>query len=1244
MELGTFIAFLATFNFLGFYTSIPFTTIDPSRPFHERLSGSLQVTCLLYAIDSFKDYYDNPPNTDDDVTGTFIGAGVPNPTKIELDSLMEKVREEYAQRNNIVILFPPDTATSVASTPLSSPVTTRLPQVFDDIHTKEAHPKTTTRRPSQKAQNDDVLILTLIGIIFVVCTVCKCLCGCLEHSSESEPPANPKGDKLEKPKEFKDTFAKISDQLDRIVAPPRDSTPGQEAPTTTACKCSRGCHRSSSKRETPDQENHERLVDRLAKSITDHIDQRLAPPRKSACRQASASTGSRCSCGCSESSSKPATRDLEKLIRETRDELASDFRQLQTTVESYIPSNPPQLVHVPVDSGRKDHEKSQTPLQDVSSLETLQTQQVNLKGELEELQKRMDSHCEKSEAGLQNVEKKLGKYFDTGLGELQNSFEKECESLSKKLVDRNLLIEDRSKLRSTVESLSGEVAKIKERLSAVSNEQPSTAKLEQDVNSLRTDLENMSEKVSYINNELSYVSGDVKLDSALNQRVVALEKHHKAAVSSGQSTTKLAQDLDSVRADLERLSKQVISNEKDLKNISSQKTSTDIDSTNALSEKVISLERGLKAAAVSSGQSTADLRQQVDSVRSEVLKLWGRSNSISNDLRAIGGQKASMKLVESVASDVKALYKKVASLEQGQAAVPSDPFATGLGSASVLDSLSQEVSSIKEKLAAISHTDDQSNINHEMRDIRTSLKTLTDRIISLEQRPPAAVSSDQCTDLAKAVADLRADFQNLQEQANSIEGKITAASSDFNQSSANLTEDIDGLRTRVEGLSERMSSVDGDLTAASHDHNKSTAKLTRDMEKLRIGLEELSQSSKGSTTQVQRDLDSALDGFRKEWKQYQEATENHLNEMASSAARSSGSLQPAVHQKMLQEVQSKVDSLTADLEKKHQKMENRCNFLKQLCDNQNDRLRICEDMRDEVIFFQNLQKGDGKNLMKVMDYLGLTYGFPEDKPATPAKEVPVSSHQRQIDGGKLKEKQLAYLESFSQTGSPTQAATPSASASKTVEDESSSSVPVPGAEEASNPASEEQSSEPSSPGTGGPPLPSLRQSRWADVVAESSLRQPAEGKGKDDDKGKGRDDGKGKEEQEQEQVQEESKPGSEEQSTESSSPEAGGPPLSLLHQSSWADVVAGSSSKTPAQGKGRDDGKGKEKEEEEDEDEDEEEPKPPSENQSTESSSSRSGGSPLTPLQKSRWAEGAPESPSQKPAQGKGKAENIQDS
>lgn len=593
MDIAFFIAIFAALSFWGTYGSVPFTTIDPSRPALDRLSGSLQATTVVYALDSAYQYYNAPDTIDEEATS--VAADLPKPTpKSELDHLMEMVREEYAEKGNVVILFPTNTATPVESTG-PSPVTL-FPDSSSYANATATRLNMSTHRPSPKTGNGDATILSFIGILSVIFMVCRSIFGHPEASSECVP------QELEK---FEDRLLRrVSEHLDRSIAPFQGLVARQEESMTVSLM-----------RETAAK--FDRLATEFRELQRDYA--RSAAPRSDPAPPVNVNVNT----------NDDEDVSILKTLHSEQVSLRAELKQIHSRMDNL-------------------HEESKMGLR---SVQVKLEEYFNMK--LDKLQKALEENLEKvSSKRLSVIEQDLmiedRRFLRSGLEALTKrvtSVEKHLE----KLFSDQTPTDQREYVHQSLESLSKEVASLKEGLAALSSVQ-SVTDLAKDIQSLHADLEVMSEKVNSTEKDLKGVLSDEittnlvhSIDAnlkTLSERVTFLEQGQ--ALSRDQSTADLTNSID-LRSYLDKLSDRVSTVKKSLEDISNGQSTIDLglgdlrSSFKTLSERVSSIEKDTAASSNHHDQLSANAAKDAENLRANLQTLTERVSSIKEKLTAVSG-------------------------------------------------------------------------------------------------------------------------------------------------------------------------------------------------------------------------------------------------------------------------------------------------------------------------------------------------------------------------------------------------------------------------------------------------------------------------------------------------------------------------------------------------------------------------------------------------------------------------------
>ncbi|KKA18939.1 hypothetical protein T310_7108 [Rasamsonia emersonii CBS 393.64] len=593
MDIAIFIAIFAALSFWGTYGSVPFTTIDPSRPVLDRLGGSLQATTVVYALDSADQYYNAPDTINEEATS--VAADLPKQTpKTELDHLMEMVKEEYGEKGNVVILFPTKNATPFEST--VSPPVTLFPDSLSDMNATATRLNMATYRPSPKTGNGDATILSFIGVLSVIYMVCKSIFGCPETAPERVPQG------LE---EFEDRLLqRVSEHLDRSIVPLQGLVSRQEESVTVSLV-----------RETAAK--FDRLAAEFRELQRDYA--RSAAPR-----------------------SDPAP-PVNVNVNTNDDEGASTLKTLhseQVGLRAEL-----KQVHSQLDNL---HEESKIGLR---SVQVKLEEHFDIK--LDKLQKALEEHLENvSSKRLSVIEQDLfiedRRFLRSGVEALSKRVTSVEKDLEKFLSDQTPT-DQKEYVHQSLETLSKEVASIKEGLTVDSSVQ-SINDLAKDIQGLHTNLEILSEKVNSIEKDLNGVLGDktstnlIHLIDAnlktLSERVTSLEGQ---ALSRDQSTADLTNSIGDLRSYLDRLSDNVSTIKKSSEDISNGQLTIDVglgdlrSSFKTLSERVSLIEKDVAASSGYYDELTANAAKDVENLRANLQTLTERVSAINEKLTAVSG-------------------------------------------------------------------------------------------------------------------------------------------------------------------------------------------------------------------------------------------------------------------------------------------------------------------------------------------------------------------------------------------------------------------------------------------------------------------------------------------------------------------------------------------------------------------------------------------------------------------------------
>ncbi|KAL1971070.1 hypothetical protein VTN77DRAFT_21 [Rasamsonia byssochlamydoides] len=734
MEIGTFIALFLALTYWGTYGSVPFTTIHLSRPLLDRLGSSFQATTVAYTLDSVYQHY-NPPNTTDEGEATFVVPDPPEPIpKAELDHLMEMVREEYAEKGNVVILFPTKTATPIESTVLS-PVTLLGDYSSNDTHANVARPNITAYRQSQKPKDDDAKTLAFIGIISVIYIICKSIFGHADSSSESI---------LRKLEEFEDRLLqRVSQHVDQSLAP-------------FAAKQEESARQSFMRETTAKFDSFVTEFRELQREYA-----RSAAPRPD------------------------PVPPVNVHINPKNHEDASTLESLHS--ERTLPRTELNRVHEHLDN---IHEESKTELRNV---EVQLAKHFDTK--LDKLQKALSENLENIfSKRMSAIERNLlvedRQHLRSGLEALSKrvaSIEKGWEEFFSDQTPTNL----KGSIRKSLNDLSEEVASLKEGLAAVSADQPTT---DEDIQYLHTNLETVSKQVSSIEKDLKDVFGDKtptdlvnSMDArlkTLSERVTSLEQG-AAALSSDQSITGLTRDMEFFRLAYESLSDKVSF----MKEKVEAQSTTDLQfeglhsSLKTLSERISSIEKDVAVATGNHDQPNADLAKNVEDIRADFQTLTERVSSIKEELTAVSGNndQSTAKLTKNMDDFRTSLERQINKSEElaGQARKSQD---------SALDAFREEWNQHK---ATVKKTLDDARVDPgELQAIKGKIETVASHTVhvdnmhqSLEKRFQQIYDNlrEKLTELSKLEDKVRSLYKSAKpdEPVEEVSTKVDTSSSEM---------------------------------------------------------------------------------------------------------------------------------------------------------------------------------------------------------------------------------------------------------------------------------------------------------------------------------------------------------------------------------------------------------------------------------------------------------------------------------
>ncbi|KAJ5808107.1 hypothetical protein N7474_009376 [Penicillium riverlandense] len=131
-------------NLWGLYGPIPFTAIQPSRPFLDRALGSLQLTSAVYALDQFHPYL------------------LPN-SLAHYVSLGQEVMTDFVVSNNITMFSASDTAASIKTDLFTaSLLSDEFPSDSDEYHLPKQHPSKPETCSAEAGYVNVILVLLII--------------------------------------------------------------------------------------------------------------------------------------------------------------------------------------------------------------------------------------------------------------------------------------------------------------------------------------------------------------------------------------------------------------------------------------------------------------------------------------------------------------------------------------------------------------------------------------------------------------------------------------------------------------------------------------------------------------------------------------------------------------------------------------------------------------------------------------------------------------------------------------------------------------------------------------------------------------------------------------------------------------------------------------------------------------------------------------------------------------------------